>query len=218
MDIEEVSKDKIMEHVTDTLLHKSYVIVSCLKMSRYLVSIKEKDLAFALLQRANIHDNSKLVGPELELLSSIYGNKDAFIDPNTSLSDYEKLIIEKHWENNRHHPEHFKNVENMTELDIIEMVCDWYARSLQFGTDFLSFVKTRQETRFHFPDEMFMKILNYCEILSRKQEDYGEVLDIIKKENDIFVSTVEGEMETEYLDNSNSLTEYDDFLKIDSEI
>ena len=54
----------------------------------------------------------------------------------------------------------------MNELDIIEMVCDWYARSMQYKTDFLSFVVSRQESRFHFPNEMFDKIYRYCEIIN----------------------------------------------------
>lgn len=161
------NKNKILNHISETMLHKSYVIRASLKMSDYLISNGEDNLAILLLQRANIHDNSKLVGPELELLANLSGNQKAFINPEVQLSEYEKGIIEKHWENNRHHPEHFEEVSNMSELDIIEMVCDWYARSMQYNTDFLSFVKSRQDSRFHFPKEMFQKILKYCEILDR---------------------------------------------------
>ena len=164
------NKDKIIEHISETMLHKSYVIRACLKMSKILIQENKVDLALLLLQRSNIHDNSKLVGPELELLSTLYGNQESFINPNIQLSAQQREIIEKHWENNRHHPEHFENVLDMSELDIIEMVCDWYARSLQYGTDFIEFIKTRQETRFHFPNEMFMKILKYCEILKETEE------------------------------------------------
>lgn len=161
----ESKEDKILNHVITTMEHKSFVIKSCLKMVKYLQSINKNELALALLYRANIHDNSKLVGPELRLLANMEGNQDTFTNPNVQLSDKQQMIIEKHWENNRHHPEYFDNVEEMSELDIIEMVCDWYARSMQYNTDFLSFVKSRQENRFHFPDEMFKKILKYCEIL-----------------------------------------------------
>lgn len=160
---------KIISHIQETLLHKSFVIKSCLKMSNYLIENGKSDLAVALLKRANIHDNSKLVGPELELLSSIYGNQSAFLNPTVKLSNQEKEVIEKHWENNRHHPEHFNNYEKMSELDILEMVCDWYARSMQYGTDFLDFVRVRQETRFHFSDELFEKIYKYCEILEKNE-------------------------------------------------
>lgn len=169
MNLNENNKEKILEHMCETMLHKSFVIKACLKMSKHLIDEGKEDLAFLLLKRANIHDNSKLVGPELELLSSLYGNQESFINPQVQLSDSQKEIIEKHWENNRHHPEHFKCVEKMSELDILEMCCDWYARSMQYGTDFLSFIKTRQETRFHFPEEMFNKILNYCEYLDKSE-------------------------------------------------
>ncbi len=161
------SAQKIFEHVYETMLHKSFVIKGCLKMSKYLISVNQNDLAMMLLNRANIHDNSKLVGPELSLLAELYGNQESFINPNVQLSDSQKEIIEKHWENNRHHPEHFEYADSMSELDILEMCCDWYARSMQYGTDFLPFIKTRQETRFHFPEKMFDKILMYCEILDK---------------------------------------------------
>lgn len=168
--LSEDNSQKIFEHVFETMLHKSYVIKACLKMSKYLKENDKGDLALLLLRRANIHDNSKLVGPELELLSNLYGNQESFVNPNVQLSDSQREIIEKHWENNRHHPEHYGNVEKMSELDIIEMCCDWYARSLQYGTEFLSFIKTRQETRFHFPEEMFEKVLKYCEILDNAED------------------------------------------------
>ena len=57
----------------------------------------------------------------------------------------------------------------MNEVDILEMCCDWHARSIQYHTDFLSFVKIRQENRFHFPKDMFDKIWKYCLILNKKE-------------------------------------------------
>lgn len=161
-----MSNNKILEHIIETMTHKGFVIKACLKMANILISEGNEELAAFLLQRANIHDNSKLVGPELELLAELYGNQESFINPQVQLSANQREIIEKHWENNRHHPEHFKSIEDMSELDIIEMVCDWYARSMQYGTDFIDFIKTRQETRFHFPEPIFKKILTYCEKIS----------------------------------------------------
>ena len=46
----------------------------------------------------------------------------------------------------------------MKEIDIIEMVCDWHARSVQYGTNLMEFVTVRQENRFKFPQEMYEKI------------------------------------------------------------
>ena len=52
----------------------------------------------------------------------------------------------------------------MSELDITELV-NWYARSLQFGTDFLEFLEQRQKDRFHFPQDIYDKIEKYYYIL-----------------------------------------------------
>ena len=36
--------------------------------------------------------------------------------------------LKHHYENNRHHPEHFEDGANgMTLIDLVEMLCDWYA-------------------------------------------------------------------------------------------
>ena len=70
-----------------------------------------------------------------------------------------------HWRNNSHHPEHFENYEEMSKLDKIEMACDWMARSLQYKSNLLEFVKTRQNDRFHFSNSMFDEVYNYCKIL-----------------------------------------------------
>lgn len=56
----------------------------------------------------------------------------------------------------------------MKRIDIQEMVCDWYARSLQKGTALMTFVTVRQANRFHFPEYMYNEILSYCEILLRE--------------------------------------------------
>lgn len=84
---------------------------------------------------AVIHDASKLESPEKEYydkytpkLSSVtYGS-----------DEYKQFLIEAnvgfqhHYEHNRHHPEHFKNgIQDMTLLDLIEMLCDWKAASMR---------------------------------------------------------------------------------------
>ena len=92
-------------------------------------------------------------------------------DPTIIPNDEVSKILELHWENNSHHPEHYKNINHMNEIDILEMVCDWSARSRQYNTNLLSFAKTRLENRFvNFSQENKQKILNYCEILTNIKE------------------------------------------------
>lgn len=153
-----------MNHIKDTVIHKKHMMDSALKMADKLIQNGEEELAIELLKRSIYHDNSKIGKDEIILLSSIT-NKKALMDPNINLNEKEKESIEKHWEKNRHHPEHFKDVKEMEEIDIIEMVCDWHARSVQHETDMIDFVVIRQKNRFHFPEDMFKKIIYYCNLI-----------------------------------------------------
>lgn len=157
------------EHIMDTLLHKQLLLESGMILVQYLYDHNRPEDALNLAKRCTRHDISKFEGEEIAKFTKLDNSRQSMIDSNETLSEDTKKIIETHWKNNRHHPEHFKTHDDMTEIDIMEMVCDWHARSKQFGTDFLSFVKTRQENRFHFDEELFQKIYRYCEILAKSE-------------------------------------------------
>lgn len=156
-----------MIQIEDTIIHKKYVLDSALKMFHYLCSVNKEELGLELLKRAVVHDNSKLEDEELYLLSRLSDREEAFTEAEYTLNEKQKQSIKLHWQNNSHHPEHYKNSSEMTELDILEMVCDWHARSTQYETDLLEFVKTRQNNRFKFEDKMYKKIIRYCKIISK---------------------------------------------------
>lgn len=162
--------DKILYHISDTIIHKKYVLDSANILCKYLFSVDKKELGLKLVQRAADHDNSKFESKELLDIASISDNFSNFKDANLLLENEDLEKIKEHWKNNRHHPEHFSNIENMEELDILEMICDWHARSKQHETDLLEFVKVRQNNRFHFPKHMFEKILFYCNIIVNEQK------------------------------------------------
>ena len=149
----------------DTIKHKKIVLDCCLLMTKYLFSKNQITLATELLKRGCEHDNSKFESAEFRKLSQILKGDKCFTDASTQLSPEEVKAIKVHWARNSHHPEYFNDYEEMSELDILEMVCDWFARSLQFGTDFLPFVEERQENRFHFSQKKFDKIHKYCVLI-----------------------------------------------------
>lgn len=152
----------------DTFIHKKYVKVACKKLSDYLENIGAKEHAKKLMEKAVSHDISKIsCDDELRALSMIINDKTTLKDSKCSLSKLKEDSIHLHWKHNRHHPEFFETPEDMERIDMMEMVCDWYARSLQYGTNFLEFVKDKQETRFKFPTWMFAEIWHYCEVLAR---------------------------------------------------
>ena len=88
-----------------------------------------------LESRAEKHDGSKLISPEVEifteftpkLANSTYGS-DEYKENLKGLG----VALEHHYTNNRHHPEHFENgIDDMNLVDIIEMLCDWKAATLR---------------------------------------------------------------------------------------
>lgn len=150
----------------DTYVHKKYVMSSCKKLANYLREQGIVEHADALMERAIIHDNSKVTcEDETRALSLIINDKSCLNDANKALSQIKQDALKLHWKHNSHHPEHFKNYADMSKLDIMEMCCDWHARSTQYHTNLMEFLEVRQKERFHFPEYMYMEIKYYCEIL-----------------------------------------------------
>ena len=153
----------------DTLIHKEFVEKSCEKLASYLERTGAIEHAKMLRERAKIHDNSKIsIEDELSALSRIINDKSTLKDATKQLSQIKKDAIKLHWKHNTHHPEHFKSPTDMSRLDVMEMCCDWHARSTQYGTNFLEYVQEQQKNRFKFPAWMFEEIWHYCEILDSK--------------------------------------------------
>lgn len=84
-----------------------------------------------LRQRAFDHDASKLEEPELSIFTEVspllsevaYGSPE-YMERLARL----KPAIEHHYACNTHHPEHWPNgINDMSLLDIIEMLADWKA-------------------------------------------------------------------------------------------
>ena len=72
-----------------------------------------------------------------------------------------KPALDHHYENNRHHPEHFKNgIKDMTLIDLIEMFCDWKTSSERHESgSILSSIDINKE-RFGYSEELASILLN----------------------------------------------------------
>lgn len=144
------------------------------KVSENLRQVREN-----LLQRAEEHDQSKLVSPEVEafdkatpLLQHLeYGSPEY----KQSLADLGPAL-EHHFQHNSHHPEHAEQgIAGMSLLDLIEMLCDWKAASERtrkptpaapgrpgapaYDSDFERSLALNQE-RFGFTDELLAILTN----------------------------------------------------------
>ena len=88
-----------------------------------------------LYKRAMGHDQTKLEQPELPLFTE-YTEKLAGCTYGSE--EYKQFLqglkpaLEHHYAKNRHHPEHYPNgIDDMTLIDVMEMICDWKAATLR---------------------------------------------------------------------------------------
>lgn len=94
-----------------------------------------KMVVTALEERAQHHDDSKLEQPELDLFAE-WGPKLGEVEYGSH--EYKRALekmgvaLKHHYEHNRHHPEYYlRGVDDMTIVDLVEMVCDWKASTLR---------------------------------------------------------------------------------------
>lgn len=126
------------------------------------------DVIAELRIRAVDHDHSKLLEPEKSafdkatprLRSAPYGTPE-YQDALTELGP----ALQHHYSVNRHHPEHHQaGVNDMTLIDLTEMVCDWVAAATERGVDPRAHLATNAE-RFKIEPQLLAVISNTVDAL-----------------------------------------------------
>ena len=127
---------------------------------KHIATVNERmrEVKTELGTRAIMHDASKLVNPELKTFDE-YGP--ALKGLTYGSSDYKKCLenmapaLKHHYENNRHHPEHFENgVRDMSLIDLIEMLVDWKAATERHADGDLAKSLEYNQKRFNMSDEL----------------------------------------------------------------
>lgn len=118
-----------------------------------------------LLTRAHVHDQSKLVWPELEAFNvstpKLAGLKFGSPEYQQSLDDM-RPALEHHYSVNSHHPQHYENgIRDMSLMDLIEMLVDWKAACKRHddGGNIRDSIEFNAK-RFGFGDELKGILLN----------------------------------------------------------
>ena len=111
------------------------------RVRRCLVAMSSvNEYADELKERARIHDASKYESNEripyiwLTEFHRCRRGGEPFAYPD-GMEDLVRSAIDHHVTTNRHHPEFHADPNDMTDVDVIEMVCDWTAMSQEFGQD-----------------------------------------------------------------------------------
>lgn len=127
-----------------------------------LAEIGEFDLARRLVQRSLCHDSSKFEGIEWDFLDIDASDKDKEQRKNL------RLAIHQHQQHNDHHPEYFASgLDDMSRVQIAEMVCDWKARSDEFGSSLVDWIKEKASERYGFTlrSKAYQKIKFFLDLL-----------------------------------------------------
>lgn len=127
-------------------------------------------------RRVLTHDFSKLKNPEracydkyIPLLKTAkYGTPEY----NKIRENMAKEGLEHHYKENRHHPEHFEHgIQDMNLVDMLEMLCDWYAASLRSDTGFEEGFNINCK-KFHISDDLKKILWNtYLYYIRKKRTD-----------------------------------------------
>lgn len=137
---------------------------ACLLVEQLISTATEReDMEFArrLYQRVRKHDLSKFEGIEWEFLHRGEENEKLL-----------KIAINQHQQSNDHHPQYFVGgISQMSDLQLAEMVCDWYARSKEMGTGLREYIKEKATARFGFSTrtKIYQKIKKFVDLLLDEQ-------------------------------------------------
>lgn len=127
------------KHLDNLLRHKELVKDAAILLGKRLMETGRAELGKRIIVRGYAHDASKFHGVEWEYLHA----------GNDVLKENVTFAMGQHQCCNSHHPEYWGGMENMDQVSIGELCCDWYARAQEFGTSLRDWIKTQANGRFH---------------------------------------------------------------------
>jgi hypothetical protein len=113
-----------------------------------------------------VHDASKFGGIEFENLSN--STSENTKEENAKLKM--RMALQHHVSTNQHHAEFWNGIKNMPSVALAECICDWKARSEQFGTSLRDWIDEQATKRFNFTknDEVYKEIMSFVDLLCEK--------------------------------------------------
>jgi len=146
-------------------------LASCAEVVKHVKNVKRylNVIAKRLKDRGLKHDQSKTEDPEVSIFAeytpklkkSTYGS-----DEYNKFLQEMKSALDHHYAQNRHHPEHFKNgLDDMTLVDLIEMLCDWKAATLKHNDGNILKSLEINAKRFNISPQLYNVLKNTVEQL-----------------------------------------------------
>jgi len=131
-------------------------------------------LVAELRNRADLHDESKLEQPELDLFAEWgpkLGQMEYGSDEYKAALKEMGVALDHHYKHNRHHPEHHENgVDGMNLLDLIEMIVDWKASTMRVKDgNFMESLEMNRK-RFNLSPQLTRIIANTADFFEQSDE------------------------------------------------
>jgi len=129
-----------------------------------------ENIAGEILLRSGNHDKSKLEDHEKATFDEVtpllkgltYGSPEY-----KELLAKMKPALDHHYAENRHHPEHFHHgIDDMTLVDILEMLCDWKAATERHADGCITKSLEINQERFGISDQLLCVLANTVHALS----------------------------------------------------
>jgi hypothetical protein len=127
-------------HLKSVVRHVRLVQDASLLLGERLIESGERKFGLHLISRGLRHDQSKFHGIEWNFLIRVDDEEMSSEDKKEAEEDLKKAWFQ-HVSTNDHHPEYWASINEMPRICIAEMVCDWYARSTEMGTDLRGWIK-----------------------------------------------------------------------------
>lgn len=156
--------EKTMEKIRGITRHIRNVEDNCLLLGEKLILGGEIELGRGLIANGFIHDASKFHGIEFEFMSSVTTSDEESVKLKM------RLAVNHHRQINQHHPEYWGTIQKMPRIYVAEMVCDWKARSEEFGSSLKDYINEYATKRWTFDvdDETYKEIMFFVDLLCER--------------------------------------------------
>lgn len=155
-----------MSKIRGIARHIRNVEDNCLLLGEKLIALGEIDLGHRLIANGHVHDASKFNGIEWDNMAP--GEPTPHVEESAKFKL--KMAVQHHQKTNSHHPEYWNGIKNMPRVAIAEMVCDWKARSEEFGESLRDYINDKATKRWDFSknDDIYKEIMGFVDLVCEK--------------------------------------------------
>lgn len=157
--------DEVLGKINRLTRHIRNVESNCILLGVKLIEQGNIELGHRLIANGMVHDASKFSGIEFENLTYNEPSK----EESSKLKM--KMAIHHHQKTNLHHPEAWSGgIKEMPDVFLAELVCDWKARSEEFGTSLRDWIDETATKRWNFAkdDKTYKEIMAFVDLLCEK--------------------------------------------------